>query len=134
MQSVHDFFDRAIKVPPVDVEQIDVGRAEFLQARFDGNMKRFGVVSDELNLLLDRGVTFLVSRSILESRRMIQIKSGVLEVTHLCSDEELITDSTFFCPFTDDLFGAFFLAKGQVSGIDYVEGDEEKLANCLQCR
>ena len=50
VQRLHDLGDRGGKVPPVDVEQVDVGRAEFPQARFEGDAQALGGVAEVVGL------------------------------------------------------------------------------------
>ena len=46
VQRLHDLGDRGGKVPPVDIQQVDVGRAEFLQARLEGDAQALGGVAE----------------------------------------------------------------------------------------
>ena len=39
METVHDFLDRAVPVPPVHVEEVDVTRAKLPERVLDGNEK-----------------------------------------------------------------------------------------------
>lgn len=55
VQAVHDLFDAGGVIPPVDVEDVNIIRAELLERRFDGNVQRFGVVANVLRLLLKLG-------------------------------------------------------------------------------
>ena len=60
VEGVHDLLDGGGVVPPVEVQDVDVGRAELLERRFDGEVQRLGVVAHELAFLRD------VFRSLLE--------------------------------------------------------------------
>ena len=53
VEGVHDFGDRGGVVPPVDVEQVDVARLEFLEAGFEGDVEAFGVVARVILLEFD---------------------------------------------------------------------------------
>ena len=57
VEAIHHFLDRSLPVPPVDVENINVCRSQFLQAGFHANMHRFDIVSCIEDLLLDPGLT-----------------------------------------------------------------------------
>ena len=59
MQRVHNFFDRGIIVPPMDVQQVDVRSAEFLQASLDTDVHRLSIVSGIVGLLYNRVVSAL---------------------------------------------------------------------------
>ena len=45
VQGLHDFFDRCGPVPEVDIQQVDVIRAEIFQRFFDGQMQGLGIVA-----------------------------------------------------------------------------------------
>lgn len=49
MQTSHDFFDRSVVVPPVNIEYIDVVSAQFLQGCVDRELKRFHVIAEVCN-------------------------------------------------------------------------------------
>lgn len=66
MQSTHHFFDAGVPIPPMDVEKVNVGGAQFLEGFFDRDMHGLGVVSDIHNLLLDRIITILIRSRVLE--------------------------------------------------------------------
>ena len=53
---------------PVDVEDIDVARTQLLQRGLDGNMHRFHIVADVVDLLRDSRVAMLVVGRVLISR------------------------------------------------------------------
>ena len=57
VEAIHHFLDRSLPVPPVDVENINVCRSQFLQAGFHANMHRLDIVSRIEDLLLDSGLT-----------------------------------------------------------------------------
>jgi hypothetical protein len=56
MQGIHDLLDGGIVVPPMNVQDIDIGGPEFLEAGVDRNVHAFGivpyVVDLELNVLV----------------------------------------------------------------------------------
>ena len=53
MQPVHHLLHGGVQVPVVEVQDVDVGRAELLERRFDGEVQRLGVVAYELAFLRD---------------------------------------------------------------------------------
>ena len=52
VKAVHHLFDASLPIPPVDIEDVDVRRPQFLQARFDTHVHRFHAVSRVQHLLL----------------------------------------------------------------------------------
>jgi hypothetical protein len=59
VESVHHFLDAGRVVPPVNIEQIDVGRPELLQGTLDSEMHGLDVITAIQNLLLDSVVAKL---------------------------------------------------------------------------
>lgn len=53
MQAVHELLDGRGPVPPMDVEDVDVRRAELLQASLDTEFHGLGAVAQQVRLLLD---------------------------------------------------------------------------------
>ena len=53
MEAVHHLLDVGDVVPEVDVEDVDVGRAEPLETALDGEHERLGVVAGVVDLLLE---------------------------------------------------------------------------------
>ena len=45
MKAVHHLFDASGIVPPVNIEQINIGRAELLEGILDGDVKGLDVVA-----------------------------------------------------------------------------------------
>lgn len=61
VQTVHHFFDTCGVIPPVDIEDINVGGTQLLQGIFQGEMHRFDVVSNVVCLLADVCCSFVVA-------------------------------------------------------------------------
>ena len=59
MESVHHLLDTSGIVPPVNIEQIDVGGPELLQGAFDGEVHGLHVVAAIQYFLLDGAVAKL---------------------------------------------------------------------------
>lgn len=77
MQTVHNFFHTGGPVPPVQVQNIDVVCAEFLERCFHRDMHRFDVVPNESYLLLVfLGSTFEVGGVLVSERMIIRKKSA----------------------------------------------------------
>ena len=55
VEGVHDFGDGGGVVPPVDVEEVDVARLEFLQGSFERDVQTLGMVPRVILLQFDRG-------------------------------------------------------------------------------
>ena len=60
METVHDLLDRGSVVPPMDIQNVDIGCTKVLQTFFDRQMQRFDMVAIKDCLLLDVCVTPLV--------------------------------------------------------------------------
>lgn len=54
VQGLHEFWDGGGEIPPVDVEDVDVGCLEFLETCFEGDFQAFGMVA--LVVYFDAGV------------------------------------------------------------------------------
>ena len=67
MQAVYHLFNRGSKVPPMDIENIDIVGPQFLERRFKGDVQGLQVIPDIRRLLFDTVVASLVVRSILNS-------------------------------------------------------------------
>ena len=53
MEVIHDFLDRGVEVPEMNVEDVNVRCAEFLQTCFDAELETFSVVANIVGLDLD---------------------------------------------------------------------------------
>jgi hypothetical protein len=92
VQAIHHFLDPGRPVPPVEVQNVDVGGAQLLQAGFDADVHGLDAVSDIKHLLRDGVVSALVVGAVL--RR----------------DDELVADVALLRPFSDKRLRAFVLA------------------------
>ena len=45
VETVHDLFDRGNVIPPMDVQNVDIGCTKVLQTFFDRKMQRFDMVA-----------------------------------------------------------------------------------------
>ena len=52
VQAVHNLFDARVIIPPVQVEDVDVVRAQLLQRAVQGHIHRLEIVADKTCLLL----------------------------------------------------------------------------------
>jgi hypothetical protein len=66
MQTIHDFFDGSIPIPPMNVENINVGCSKLLQAVVHADIHVLDAVADIIDLLLDGWVTVFVVCRVLE--------------------------------------------------------------------
>jgi len=53
MECVHDFFDGGGPIPPMNIQDVDVQRAQFLQGCIDSNAETLCVVSGVVHLVSD---------------------------------------------------------------------------------
>jgi hypothetical protein len=86
MQAIHHLFDAGIPVPPVNVQNVDVGRAQFLETGFDAGMHGLDVVSDVVRLLSDGVVSALVVGRVLnvgvnEWKETVNVKLAFVAIT-----------------------------------------------------
>jgi len=58
MECIHDLFDRGGPIPPMNIQDVEIRRAQVLQGCLDGNAETLCVIS---------GVVHLVSYTILSS-------------------------------------------------------------------
>lgn len=55
VQRVHNLLDRGVEVPPMNVQNIDVRGAKFLERVFDREEERLGIVPAVIGLDLEGG-------------------------------------------------------------------------------
>ena len=72
VEAVHDLFDVARIVPIVDVEKIDIVRAEALKALLDGEHERLDVVAGVVDLLFEGIVASTEVVGVLRSPRLVR--------------------------------------------------------------
>jgi hypothetical protein len=65
VEGFHYFLDARVPVPPVEEQQVDVGRTQFFEGCFDGHVQRFRVVACIEDFLLNRTVAAFVVCSVL---------------------------------------------------------------------
>ena len=65
MQGIHDFLDGGIIIPPMHIENVDIGSAQLLEGFFYGNMERFVVVTRIIHFVCDMALSSLITGSIL---------------------------------------------------------------------
>lgn len=65
MQGIHDFLDGGTIIPPVHIENVDIGSAQLLEGFFYGHMERFVVVTRIINFVRDVVLASLITGSIL---------------------------------------------------------------------
>jgi len=53
MECVHNLFDRGGPIPPMNIQDVDVRRAQFLQGCLDSNAETLCVVSRVVHLVSD---------------------------------------------------------------------------------
>lgn len=53
MEGLHYFLDARVPIPPMKVQEVDIGGPELLQRSLEGNVQRLGVVADVHDLLVD---------------------------------------------------------------------------------
>lgn len=53
MQAVHDLLHASGIIPPVNVEDIDIARSEFLERSLDRDMQGLDVITGVMSLLVD---------------------------------------------------------------------------------
>ena len=108
VQALHQFWDRCRKVPPVDVEQIDVIRLQFLQASFQGNVQRLGRVTSVVDALA--------------WRRFPRIRKASGE---LCGQHNLVANVARSHPLPDPRFRFFALVVVCPGGLVSIKGGRE---------
>ena len=106
VERVHDFGDGSGVVPPVDVEQVDVARLEFLQAGLERDVQAFRVVARVVLLELDRS-----------GRRIGRGELG--------GEDDLVAVLAGFHPFAEPFLG--FLHLVVVGGVDEVAAVVEEV-------
>jgi hypothetical protein len=65
MESTHDFFDRRLIIPPVNIQNVNIGSAKIVQTRFYRVANGFDIILCVANLLFDIIVPVLTRRRIL---------------------------------------------------------------------
>lgn len=65
MQGIHDFLDGGSIIPPVHIENVDIGSAQLLEGFFYGHMERFVVVTRIIDFVRDVVLASLITGSIL---------------------------------------------------------------------
>ena len=70
VKAVHNFFDGGLVVPPMDVEDVNVVCAEFLEAGCHAEMKRLEVIACVVDLLLSSVRALIVGGVLDEKLRM----------------------------------------------------------------
>lgn len=93
MQSMHDFLDTGLPVPPMHIKEIDVVGPELLQGSFDRKVHGLEIVSRVIDFLDD----LVVAR--------LEV-GGVLG-----RDEQLVSDSPLLGPFSDEQLRRFVLTR-----------------------
>lgn len=109
VQPVHDFFDRRGVVPPMHVEDVDVGRAEFLERGLNGEEHRFEVVPRVVDFLAEGGRfgAFEVGRVLHESEHIENLRGWC--IAYLRSEDDLVAYTAGFHPFANEQLGCFIL-------------------------
>ncbi len=97
---------------PVQVEDVDIGRAQLLERLLDGNLEGLHVVANVVCLLLDvLAAAFRVGRVLCRwyghSAYYYRVQRSVR--TDLSRDDHLVTDSARLHPFADELLRALVL-------------------------
>lgn len=69
MQTVHDLLNARGPIPPMQVEDVNIGRSELLQRCFDRDVHRFDIIADEGDFVWRLYVTLEV-RGILQHIEM----------------------------------------------------------------
>ena len=113
VQGLHDFFDSRRPVPEVDIQQVDVICAEIFQGFFDGQMQGLGVVATEQDLVSRNIlVTEMDIVRVLKGKNLDQPKLMPLikRIPCLCSNEQLVADTSLFGPFSNESFRRTALA------------------------
>ena len=67
VEVVHDLLDAAPVVPPVNVQKVNVRRAQLLERSLDSEVHRLGAVATIVDLCLDRWVELLELRRVLHN-------------------------------------------------------------------
>ena len=83
METVHYLFNARLIVPPMDVEDIDVGGTQPLQGTFNGKMHVLGVIADEIGRMGDAWIQIFEFVCILVGSRFrrIRLSAGGVERT-----------------------------------------------------
>jgi len=94
----------------MEVQEVDVASPKVLEGCFDCEMQGLRVVTRILNLLGDRHITKpKVGGVLLQIQH--QREPTTKEIIYLGSYEQVVSDTTRFCPFADEHFGASILAE-----------------------
>ena len=67
VQAVHGFLDAGRVVPPVEVQNVNVGGTELLKGGLDGDVHGLHAVSGIVNLVTDRRIASLEVGSVLKN-------------------------------------------------------------------
>jgi hypothetical protein len=117
VERVHDLFNRGRVVPPVQVEDVDIGSAQLFERGFHGDMKGLCVVP----------------RIVHHVRDILPLPT--LEVSRVFScDDELVADATLLNPLANEDLGSLVLTIWTVNEITCPTPSERVLTNCLPCR
>jgi hypothetical protein len=111
VEAIHNFLDRRLIIPPVNIQNINVRSAKLSQAGLHRVAHGFQTISCETDFLFDTIIVILERRRVLCEKEIIAIWEDVHPSidTYLCRYNNLITDASFLEPFSNDHFTIFFL-------------------------
>ena len=111
IQAVHDLLHATGVVPPVDVEDVDVVRAELLEGVVDGVVHRLEVVADVAALDGDPRTGFVVRRVLVKRSIALAIVIRDNNEADLRGEHNLLADAPFLHPFSEELLRSLILTK-----------------------
>lgn len=101
MKRVHHLLDAGVVIPPMNVKDIDIRRAQLLERVFDAQMERLQTIPAEVSLDGDACVITFVVRSVLKNecsvRYLIKLSRGQ-SAAHLRCDHKLVSDTSLLRP------------------------------------
>ena len=96
----------------MDVEYIDVVRAQLMERRLHRDMKSLHIISGVVSPLRDALIRILVGRSVLSQSACHQCaprRRRASACTYLGGDDDLVSDLALLHPLADELFGGLVL-------------------------
>ena len=112
VKRVHDLFKRGGPVPPMNIQDVDIRCAQFLQGCLDRNAETLCVISGVVDLVCDIVLTSLGVTCIL-AMTSVHLLAFYRRVSATClgCDHELVSDATFLDPLANELFRCLILAR-----------------------
>ena len=132
MQSIHHLFDRSIPIPPVDVKNVNIRCAQFLQAGFNADPHWLQIISNVIGLDGDIGCsTFVVGRILGNCQQKIT-EFGVLRSTFVAiTNWSRIPRDSIHSPINSSEDSSWLESRKVNWEWNWFKA---RLTSCLQCR